>query len=62
MQSNCRIMVPRFYTFEGLGQNTLIVNCCNALKHDCLGHYITLLELIPDALLAFFPDKFDSEI
>ena len=23
MQSNCRIMVPRFYTFEGLGQNTL---------------------------------------
>ena len=22
MQSNCRIMVPRFYTFEGLGQNT----------------------------------------
>lgn len=24
MQSNCRIMVPRFYTFEGLGQNTLI--------------------------------------
>lgn len=25
MQSNCRIMVPRFYTFEGLGQNTLIL-------------------------------------
>lgn len=24
MQSNCRIMVPRFYTFEGLGQNTLL--------------------------------------
>ncbi len=22
MQSNCRIMVRRFYTFEGLGQNT----------------------------------------
>lgn len=27
-----------------------------------LGLKITLLELILDALLAFFPDKFDSEI
>ena len=45
MQSNCRIMVPRFYTFEGLGQNTqfqlLIV-----LSIPTAEHQIALMSLI----------------
>lgn len=43
MQSNCRIMVPRFYTFEGLGQNTQIENIADRIMHKKL-HLRNLLD------------------